>query len=195
MSRWRTIQSMSRWRTIQSMSRWCTIQSMSRKRTMQSMSRWCTIQSMSRWRISYNQTIHHSVQLSTIDISQIINKDTINRFFTHLCPNKRVNWYVAYCQQRRRRLLITKEASLHYIMNLCMVPLTTEDRRAPTRSNMVYLPVRVCLFLYQEELEKRSLFLFFCLFLFWYKNSGSSTPMVGYPILFWVLSVFCHSLV
>ena len=104
---------------------------LSRKRIMQS---------MSRWRISYNQTIHHSVQLSTIDISQIINKDTINRFFTHLCPNKRVNWYVAYCQQRRRRLLITKEASLHYIMNLCMVPLTTEDRRAPTRSKWFIYP-------------------------------------------------------
>ena len=148
MSRNRTIQSMSRCRTIQSMSRCRTIQSMSRWRTIQSMSRKRIMQSMSRWRISYNQTIHHSVQLSTVDMSQIINKDTINRFFTHLCPNKRVNWYVAYCQQRRRRLLITKEASLHYIMNLCMVPLTTEDRRAPTRSKwFIYPPESVFFFI------------------------------------------------
>ena len=27
--------------------------------------------------------------------------------------------------------MIIKEASLHYIMSLCMVPLTTEDMRAP----------------------------------------------------------------
>jgi len=39
---------------------------------------------------AYN-TIHESVQLATTDTSQIINKDTIKRFFTHICPNKTVN--------------------------------------------------------------------------------------------------------
>ena len=76
---------------------------------------------------AYN-TIHESVQLATTDTSQIINKDTIKQFFTHICPNKTVNWYITYCQQRRHCLLIIKEASIHYMMSLRMVPLTTEGR-------------------------------------------------------------------